>query len=133
MLEHDAQGACDQAFVKSAALRAFLTRAQREQCVRPVDGLGDPGRFDQVTGGLMTLAQPLTGEDDLLGEKVGPRRWAAIVLGASVTATVVPGTAVAAVRVVEASEPPAPGWRPAAAPSSASSTTTAAWRARPRC
>lgn len=52
------------------------------------------------------------------------RRWAAIVLGASVTATVVPGTAVAAVRVVEASEPPAPGWRPAAAPSSASSTAS---------
>lgn len=52
------------------------------------------------------------------------RRWAAIVLGASVTATVVPGTAVAAVRVVEESEPPAPGWRPAAAPSSASSTAS---------
>lgn len=52
------------------------------------------------------------------------RRWAAIVLGASVTATVVPGTAVAAVRVVEASEPPAPGWRPAGPPSS--STPSAA-------
>lgn len=56
------------------------------------------------------------------------RRWAAIVLGASVTASVLPGTAVAAVRVVGASEPPAPGWRPAPgagdAPSATSSPTS---------
>lgn len=56
------------------------------------------------------------------------RRWAAIVLGASVTATVVPGTAVAAVRVVEASEPPAPGWRPAAAPSPSHTASSASPR-----
>ncbi|MFX4286064.1 LysM peptidoglycan-binding domain-containing protein [Janibacter sp. G349] len=59
------------------------------------------------------------------------RRWAAIVLGASVTATVVPGTAVAAVRVVEASEPPAPGWRPAAAPSASSTASPTSPSAAP--
>lgn len=59
------------------------------------------------------------------------RRWAAIVLGASVTATVVPGTAVAAVRVVEASEPPAPGWRPAAAPSASSTASPTSPSASP--
>lgn len=54
------------------------------------------------------------------------RRWAAIVLGASVTASVLPGTAVAAVRVVDASEPPAPGWRPSPGAGDAPSPSTRA-------
>lgn len=65
------------------------------------------------------------------------RRWAAIVLGASVTASVLPGTAVAAVRVVDASEPPAPGWRPspgagdAPSPTSSPNSTSAPTRSAP--
>lgn len=77
----------------------------------------------------------------VLRDRVTPvvvRRWAAIVLGASVTATIVPGTAVAAVRASvdaapAASEPaagegvgvgaggagaPSPSWRPAPSPTS---------------
>lgn len=53
-----------------------------------------------------------------LRDRVTPvvvRRWAAIVLGASVSATVMPGTAVAVVRSVDAAPSPTPGWHPTAA------------------
>lgn len=63
-----------------------------------------------------------------LRDRVTPvvvRRWAAVVLGASVSATVMPGTAVAMVRSSDATPPgtvgqgmsvPAPGWQLAASP-----------------
>ncbi|WP_346007532.1 LysM domain-containing protein [Janibacter terrae] len=58
-----------------------------------------------LPGGLGRLARRVR-------DRVTPaivRRWAAVALGASVTATVLPGTAVAAVRL-EHGDPPSPGW-----------------------
>lgn len=67
---------------------------------------------------LLSLAAHLPGELGRaacrLRDRVTPaivRRWAAVLLGASVTASVLPGTAVAAVRPDERAAAPAPGWR----------------------
>ena len=62
-----------------------------------------------------------------LGDRITPlvvRRWAAIVLGASVSAPVMPGTAVAVVRSSDAppagtasgASPTSPGWQPSSTP-----------------
>ncbi|KRE37694.1 hypothetical protein ASG73_08585 [Janibacter sp. Soil728] len=61
-----------------------------------------------------------------LRDRVTPavvRRWAAIALGASMTACVLPGTAVAAVRTPQVSvDSPAPGWVPSASTAGPAST-----------
>lgn len=70
------------------------------------------------------------------------RRWAAVALGASVTATVVPGTAVAAVRPLadpapagsdshDADTAPAPGWTSGSTAPSPTSVPTPGWTPGP--
>lgn len=80
-----------------------------------------------LPGGLGRLARRLR---DLVTPAI-VRQWAAVVLGASVTATVLPGTAVAAVRA-EPGTPPSPGWTPnPQPPSGASGTPTVQTRSVP--
>lgn len=81
---------------------------------------------------LLSLLAALPGElgrrATAVRDRVTPalvRRWAAIALGASVTATVLPGTAVAAAVRTTDGETPEPGWRPASTPTSAASAPTA--------
>lgn len=113
---------------------AALTTATAAGTARLLDGVADPGSDPAaavaglasllatlVAGWLtsclgLSIATALPGGPGRLAlrvrDRVTPavvRQWAAVVLGASVTATVLPGTAVAAVRV-EHGDPPSPGW-----------------------
>ncbi|CAM4105706.1 LysM peptidoglycan-binding domain-containing protein [Janibacter anophelis] len=77
-----------------------------------------------------------------LRDRVTPavvRRWAAITLGASVTASVLPGTAVAAVQATPRTGTPDPGWLPSPTTAPATSVATSSptglpdpgWTGRP--
>lgn len=92
---------------------------------------------------LLSVAAHLPGELGRaacrLRDRVTPaivRRWAAVLLGASVTASVLPGTAVAAVRPDERPAP-APGWRASTTepsstpPSTATQLPEPGWLSRP--
>lgn len=94
-----------------------------------------------LMAGWLTLCLALTLAAELPGvvgagarelrDRVTPvvvRRWAAIVLGASVTATVVPGTAVAAVR---AAVDPTPTPAPTAAATGGAGTPSPGWGSAP--
>lgn len=95
-----------------------------------ISGLAATGAA--LIAGWLTLCLALTLTAELPGvvgeisrnvrDRVAPavvQRWAAVILGASVGATIVPGTAVAAVQVSQepagsVADAPAPGWLPVA-------------------
>lgn len=90
-----------------AALCAGLIAAWLTACLVLSVAAHAPGWLGRAAGALRDRVTPLV-----------VRRWAAVVLGASLGATVLPGTAVAAVRTAspETSAAPTPGWSPRTTP-----------------
>lgn len=90
-----------------AALCAGLIAAWLTSCLALSVVAHAPGWLGRAAGAARDRVTPLV-----------VRRWAAVVLGASLGASVLPGTAVAVVRTAapDASAAPTPGWTPSSTP-----------------